>query len=112
MKDIYDVVIVGAGPGGSAAAHYLSLQGFKVLLLDKFIFPRDKTCGDALTPRALRIISDMGIAGAIEQVGHRINKVEFFAPRGHSAIAPLPQTKDDCAHLLFASRLFLDNIYL
>jgi menaquinone-9 beta-reductase len=54
MKDIYDVVIVGAGPGGSAAAHYLSLRGLNVLLLDKFTFPRDKTCGDALTPRALR----------------------------------------------------------
>jgi menaquinone-9 beta-reductase len=112
VRDTYDVAIVGAGPGGSATAYYLVEAGFNVLLLDKFTFPRDKTCGDALTPRALRIINDMGIADAIEQVGHRINKVEFFAPRGHSAIAPLPQTKDDCDHLLFAPRLLLDNILL
>src|SRR5437660_11707341 len=112
MQDTYDVAIVGAGPAGSATAYYLAKAGFSVLLLDKFTFPRDKTCGDALTPRALRIINDMGIADAIEQVGHRINKVEFFAPRGHSAIAPLPQTTDDCDHLLLAPRLLLDHILL
>ena len=112
MPDTYDVAIVGAGPGGSATAYYLAKAGFSVLLLDKFTFPRDKTCGDALTPRALRILNDMGIAHAIEQIGHRINKVEFFAPQGHSAIAPLPQAKDDCDHLLFVRRLLLDNILL
>jgi len=110
MRDTYDVAIVGAGPGGSATAYYLAKAGFSVLLLDKFTFPRDKTCGDALTPRALRIINDMGIAHEIELAGHCINKVEFIAPRGHSAIAPLPQTKDGCDHLLFVPRLLLDNI--
>ena len=53
MQEMYDVVIVGAGPGGSATAHYLAREGFNVLLLDKFNFPRDKTCGDGLTPRAI-----------------------------------------------------------
>ncbi len=39
MKDMYDVAVVGAGPGGSAAAHYLAKGGLDVLLLDKFSFP-------------------------------------------------------------------------
>lgn len=56
-----DVIIVGAGPGGSAAAHVLAQQGLDVLLLDKADFPRDKTCGDALTPRALAVLADMGL---------------------------------------------------
>ncbi len=49
----YDVIIIGAGPGGSTAAYYLAHAGLKVLLLDKADFPRDKTCGDGLTPHAL-----------------------------------------------------------
>ena len=54
-------MVVGAGPGGSATAHYLAQRGLDVLLLDKLDFPRDKTCGDGLTPRALRVLDDMRI---------------------------------------------------
>jgi menaquinone-9 beta-reductase len=50
---IYDVIVVGAGPGGSSAASFLARHGLQVLLLDKSDFPRDKVCGDALTPQAL-----------------------------------------------------------
>src|SRR5205809_3139749 len=79
MQEMYDAVIVGAGPGGSATADYLAKEGFNVLLLDKFNFPRYKTCGDGLTPRALSILADMGILNAVEHVGHRLDKVEFVA---------------------------------
>src|SRR5438309_11392768 len=58
---VHDAVIVGAGPGGSATAHFLSRRGLDVLLLDRAEFPRDKTCGDGLTPRALRVLDQMGI---------------------------------------------------
>jgi geranylgeranyl reductase family protein len=50
---IHDVIVVGAGPGGSAAASFLARRGADVLLLDKSDFPRDKVCGDGLTPQAL-----------------------------------------------------------
>jgi geranylgeranyl reductase family protein len=50
---IHDVIVVGAGPGGSAAASFLARRGVDVLLLDKSDFPRDKVCGDGLTPQAL-----------------------------------------------------------
>lgn len=56
-----DVIVVGAGPGGSAAAYYAALQGLEVLLLEKSSFPRDKVCGDGLTPRAVKSIIGMGI---------------------------------------------------
>ncbi len=56
-----DVIIVGAGPGGSATAAYLAMAGLDVLLLEKTAFPREKVCGDGLTPRAVRELITLGI---------------------------------------------------
>jgi menaquinone-9 beta-reductase len=56
-----DVLIVGAGPGGSTAAYHLARHGIDVTLLDKASFPREKVCGDGLTPRAIVALQRMGI---------------------------------------------------
>ncbi|WP_189113388.1 geranylgeranyl reductase family protein [Pilimelia terevasa] len=56
-----DVIVVGAGPGGSAAAYHLAVHGAKVLLLEKTHFPREKVCGDGLTPRSVQQLIRMGI---------------------------------------------------
>lgn len=56
-----DVIVVGAGPGGSAAAYYLAQAGVDVAILDKATFPRDKICGDGLTPAAVSELALMGI---------------------------------------------------
>lgn len=56
-----DAVVVGAGPGGSAAARFLADAGRDVVLLDKASFPREKVCGDALTPRAVRALEQLGL---------------------------------------------------
>jgi len=60
-QDDADVIVVGAGPGGSAAAYALAQSGRDVLLLDKSVFPREKVCGDGLTPRAVKSLVQMGI---------------------------------------------------
>src|SRR5262245_51824461 len=109
MTDMHDVVIVGAGPGGSAAAHYLAQHGLDVLLLDKANFPRDKTCGDALTPRALAVLDEMGLLNELVRIGRRINSVEIVAPRGDSITAPLPKTAGWPEYALIIPRLILDN---
>lgn len=56
-----DVVVVGAGPAGSAAAHTLSASGADVLMLERAHFPRDKSCGDGVTAHAVDILHDMGV---------------------------------------------------
>src|SRR6476619_4034525 len=72
-----DVIVVGAGPGGSAAAYHLARHGVRVLLLEKTEFPREKVCGDGLTPRATRQLIWMGIdtsekAGWLHNRGLRV----------------------------------------
>jgi geranylgeranyl reductase family protein len=56
-----DVIVVGAGPGGAATAYHLAQAGLDVLLLEKSAFPREKVCGDGLTPRAVKSLIGMGI---------------------------------------------------
>jgi menaquinone-9 beta-reductase len=58
----FDVLVVGAGPSGASAAYWLATLGHRVVMVDKKRFPREKTCGDGLTPRAVRQLHDMGLA--------------------------------------------------
>ncbi len=59
--DEADVIVVGAGPSGSTTAYYLANAGLDVLLLEKSHFPREKVCGDGLTPRAVKALVAMGV---------------------------------------------------
>ncbi|GAA4223713.1 geranylgeranyl reductase family protein [Actinomadura meridiana] len=56
-----DVIVVGAGPAGASTAYWLAQTGLEVFLLEKATFPRDKICGDGLTPRAVRALIGMGV---------------------------------------------------
>lgn len=72
-----DVIVVGAGPAGSTTAYHLARSGLDVLLLEKTAFPREKVCGDGLTPRAVKQLVAMGIdiseeAGWLRNKGLRI----------------------------------------
>jgi geranylgeranyl reductase family protein len=65
---VRDVVVVGGGPAGAACAHWLATAGHDVLVVEKKRYPRVKTCGDGLTPRAVRQLEDMGLGEAM--AGH------------------------------------------
>ncbi|MEV6070505.1 geranylgeranyl reductase family protein [Nocardia sp. NPDC052001] len=83
-----DVLVVGAGPAGSAAAAWAAQAGRDVLLLDSAVFPRDKTCGDGLTPRATAELEHLGLGEWVR--GHTVNHGLRMAGFGHEALLPWP----------------------
>jgi geranylgeranyl reductase family protein len=75
---LYDVVIVGGGPSGSACAYWLAEAGWSVCLIEKKHFPREKTCGDGLTPRSVFQLAEMGLEGIVATNGHKYNGLRAF----------------------------------
>ena len=70
MAERADLIVVGAGPGGSATAYHAARTGLSVLLLDRQKFPRDKPCGDGLMPHAAEEISLMGLGDWLDEPHH------------------------------------------
>jgi menaquinone-9 beta-reductase len=70
MAERYDLVVVGAGPGGSSAAYHSAKAGLNTLLIDRQEFPRDKTCGDGLMPHAASEVALMGLADWLDEPHH------------------------------------------
>ena len=67
MSAPYDVLIIGGGPAGCAAGYWLARSGHSVAVVERKTYPREKTCGDGLTPRGVKQISDMGLADELTQ---------------------------------------------
>ena len=107
-RDAADVIIVGAGPAGSTTAFYLAHAGCDVLLLEKSTFPREKVCGDGLTPRALWVLDDMNILPEVAAQGCAIGGYRVVAPNGRTTTARL----NGAQAALAVPRLKLDDIIL
>jgi geranylgeranyl reductase family protein len=70
-----EVIVVGAGPAGAAAAYWLARYGRRVLLLDREEFPRDKSCGDAVGAPAVRLLDEMGVLRLLEKVPDKVWRI-------------------------------------
>ncbi len=77
-----DVLIVGAGPAGCAAAITLASAGFDVVLVDQQAFPRDKVCGDGLIPDAHHALRRLGLLDAVLARARSVRHVAVIGPRG------------------------------
>ena len=64
----YDIIIIGGGPAGTSAALFLAKKGYQVALLEQSRFPRDKVCGEFISPAADAIFSELGVLEAIESL--------------------------------------------
>ncbi len=78
MSSQPDVVVVGAGPAGSAAAYRLARHGHSVTVVEKKSFPREKTCGDGLTPRSIYQLTEMGFDFDVGEF-HKITGLRSYA---------------------------------
>lgn len=83
-----EVLVIGAGPAGSACAQALARAGMDVLLCDRHRFPRDKVCGDGLIPDAHRALARLGVADAVLARAARASRLDCFAPRGARLAVP------------------------
>ena len=85
----HDVIVVGAGPAGSAAAAWLAILGIDVILVDKESFPRDKPCGDIVTSGATEEIRKIGALDAVYAAGFfPIRGAVFYSPSGITITTP------------------------
>jgi menaquinone-9 beta-reductase len=75
-----NVLIIGAGPGGAAAAITLAKKGIAVMLVDKAKFGRDKTCGDALIPDAFEALKQVGCLDQVMKLAHSVSLFKIYAP--------------------------------
>ncbi len=112
MKEEYDAIIVGAGPGGSSAAYYLAVKGFRVLLLDKDIFPREKVCGDGIAPRAVHSLYRLDLKDELEGRFKRTSGIRFYATYGGLTEVRYPMGSRYPDHGYVVPRSELDQILL
>ncbi len=107
----YDVIIAGGGPGGSTTAAFLGQAGYNVLLLEKAQYPRDKTCGDAISGKSMGILRKLGLVDQVKAAPNaRIEGVIFSAPNGKTVTIPFPARPDLSAPGFCCRRLVYDNI--
>lgn len=104
-----DVLVIGAGPAGSACAQALARQGLQVLLADQHAFPRDKTCGDGLIPDAHAALRRLGVFDEVMRVAQPVHHVSCIGPRGGridvpGTLAVLPRRELDLILLQAAQR--------
>lgn len=104
-----DVLVAGGGPAGSSLAFHLAEKGIKVIVLESQKFPRDKVCGDGVSPIALAELQKLGITGSEEfSKANAVNKVGLFI-EDQKVMIELPKPDHLPFHARIVPRLQLDN---
>ena len=115
MKEEFDAIVVGGGPGGAVAATFLARANVKTLLIDKARFPRDKACGDAVGGQSAELLGELGLEPQLAQYRvARINGEIFTSPKGAEVqipFAPRPPANSHAGPPVYIiRRMILDNL--
>ncbi len=105
-----EVVVVGAGPGGAATAAFLARAGLDVALLEKAEFPREKVCGDGLTPRAVRMLGRLGVDTSPAAGWTRNQGLRVYGGRVKPFELPWPELSDFPNYGLTCPRNAFDDL--
>jgi geranylgeranyl reductase family protein len=105
-----DVLVVGGGPGGAAAAYYLARQGLDVTVVDRSSFPREKVCGDGLTPRSVAAMLRMGI-DTDDPGFERVQGLRVYS-RGATIELPWPELSSWPGYGLVMPRARFDHLLI
>ena len=109
----FDVAIVGAGPAGSSAAIALAREGYSVALLDKEQFPRDKLCGDFLSPINWPLLRELETEREILALTHeKVTIFRFTSFSGEEAEVALPDSENGTLFGLGVRRVDLDHVLI
>jgi geranylgeranyl reductase family protein len=107
------VLVVGSGPAGSAAAHYLAIAGYDVILIDRCKFPRDKICGDFVSPVAQNELAQLGITRTLEFKGaNQITKAAVYLDDNKIVSRVVPKVQGLPRYGRVVPRFVLDKLLL
>lgn len=108
-----DVIVVGAGPAGSATAHYLAIAGYDVILIDRCKFPRDKVCGDFVSPVSQVELARLGVNRTSEfKSANRIRKAAVFLDGNKLVSRIVPKVQGLPRYGCVVPRIILDKLLL
>jgi len=112
MERDYDIIIVGASIAGATSAITLAPEGYRILLLDQVVFPRDKPCGEGIMPQGVEILAGLGLLGEIlAHGGVKVRGMRFRGLQGVWTEADFPR-KDGVSFGIVFRRLYLDHLLL
>src|SRR3954469_17236171 len=89
MTAEFDAIVVGGGPAGASAAIHLAARGARVLLAERERFPREKLCGEFISPECLSHFERLGVLEGMESAGGaEVTETVFYAPSGRALSVP------------------------
>lgn len=113
MGSDFDIIIVGAGIAGASSAIALAPEGYRILLLDQAVFPRDKPCGEGIMPAGVRTLADLGVLQEIlTHGGSKIRGMRYRNRQGVAAQADFPDTGQGSSFGVVIRRSGLDHLLL
>src|SRR5690349_13929587 len=110
---LYDIAVVGAGPAGSAVATYLVREGWRVALVDRSVFPREKPCAEALSPAVEPLLADLGaLESILADHPARLRGFRVYAPNGSYFQGDFAATRDVHGKSIFETGLVVARLWL